>query len=42
VKWSQEQTKFLKKAIVVAPATEVVSNTEGLVEAMSQFILKEG
>jgi hypothetical protein len=42
VKWSQEQTKLLNKVVVAAPAAEVGSNTEGLVQAMSQVSLKEG
>ena len=42
LKWSQEQTKLLNKAVVSAPTAEVGSNAEGLVQAMSQVSLKEG
>jgi hypothetical protein len=42
VNWSQGQKELLNKAVVVPPTTEVGPNTEGLVQAMSQVILKEG
>jgi hypothetical protein len=35
LKWSQEQTELLNRAVVVPPAAEVGPNTEGLVQAMS-------
>ena len=42
MKWSQEQTQFLNKVVVVPPTTEVGRNIEGLVQAMSQVSVKEG
>jgi FtsZ-binding cell division protein ZapB len=42
VKWSQEQTKFLNRFVVVPLDAEVGPNIEGLVQAMSQVSLKEG
>jgi FtsZ-binding cell division protein ZapB len=42
VKWSQEKTEYLNKVVVAAPAAGVGSNTEELVQAMSQVSLKEG
>jgi peptidoglycan hydrolase CwlO-like protein len=42
VKWSQEKEEFLNKDVVVAPTAKVGSNTEVLVQDMSQVSLKEG
>jgi hypothetical protein len=42
VKLSQEKTKLLNRDIVVPYTTKEEPNTEGLVQAMSQVILKEG
>jgi ABC-type enterochelin transport system substrate-binding protein len=42
VKWSQNKTKFLNKAMVLAPTAEIGSNTEEIVQSMSQVILKQG
>jgi FtsZ-binding cell division protein ZapB len=42
VKWSQEKIELLNKVVVVAPTAKLGSNTKGLVQAMSQVILKEG
>jgi type IV secretory pathway VirB4 component len=42
MKWSQEKTKLLNSVVFVPPTTEVGPNTEVLIQAMSQVILKEG
>jgi hypothetical protein len=42
VDWSQGQTKVSNMAVAVPCTTETGSNTKGLVQAMSQVILKAG